>query len=166
MESIMKDLHETCKYLTEDLQRCNEKIRKAGGELSAGEVEYLDKLTHAIKCVKTTIAMEEAKESGEDGYSRRGHSMAYGMSHHDGSYGGDESYADGSSYARGRRNAPRDSMGRYSGDEGRSYAEGMSHDYLDAGLSEIVNIARGKMVGLPPEEKRRRVQMITEELSK
>ena len=160
MESIMKDLHETCKYLTEDLQRCNEKIRKAGGELSAGEVEYLDKLTHAIKCVKTTIAMEEAKESGEDGYSRRGHSMAYGMSHQDGSYGGDESYADGSSYARGRRNAPRDSMGRYSGDDGSSYG------YIDGGLSEIINIARGKMVGLPAEEKRKRIDMIVSELSK
>ena len=138
---LLESLHETCGYLSDDLKKCNEKIRKAGGELSAGEVEYLDKLTHAIKCVKTTVAMLEAQEGG-DGYSQR------------------YSYDEGSSYARGRMNAPRDSMGRYSRDGG------MSRDYLDGGMSEIIEIARGKMVGLPPEEKRRRVQMITEELSK
>ena len=139
-----KELHETCSYLMADLEKCNAQIRQAGGELSAGQAEYLDTLLHAIKCAKTSIAMMEA-----DGYSREGHS-----------------YGEGSSY-RGyseRRGQPRDSMGRYSRDEGQH--EGMSHDYLDAGLSEVVNIARGKMVGLPPEEKRRRVQMITDELSK
>lgn len=106
-----------------------------------GELEYLDKLTHAIKCVKTTVAMLEAQEGG-DGYSQR------------------YSYDEGSSYARGRRNAPRDSMGRYSGDDGSSYG------YIDGGLSEIINIARGKMVGLPAEEKRKRIDMIVSELSK
>lgn len=162
MEDTLKDLYESCEYLADKLKEFNEKVRRSGGTISNEDMHLYNELTHAIKSVKTTIAMEEAGEE------KRGYS----------SYGG--SYGEGSSYARGRRNAPRDSMGRYSGadvyghDMSRadgnsyrgSYADGMSRDYMDGGLSEIINIARGKMVGLPPDEKRRRVQMLTEELSK
>lgn len=62
------------------------------GELTAGSLETVDKLTHSIKSIDTIIAMEEG------GYSEDG-------------------YENASSYARGRgRNARRDSMGRYSSD--------------------------------------------------
>lgn len=97
-------LYDICESLMKELEKANEKIRMGGGEISSGDVEYLDKLTHAVKSVKTTIAMEEA--SYDDG----------------GSYDGN-SY-EGSSYARGRsRYARRDSMGRYSRDGG-SYERG------------------------------------------
>lgn len=75
-----------------------DKIAKKG-ELSAGMLETVDKLTHSIKSIDTIMAMEEA------GYSEDGGSYEY----------------DGS-YARGRgENARRDSMGRYSRN---SYARG------------------------------------------
>lgn len=54
-----------------------------------------------------------AKAEEENGYSERG--SYRGDSYRGGSYNEGGSY-DGGSYARGRRNAPRDSMGRYSGE--------------------------------------------------
>ena len=59
------------------------------GELNGSSLDMLDKLTHTLKSVKTIGAMD----SYDDGYVH-----------------------DGMSYARGRRGARRDSMGRYSGD--------------------------------------------------
>ena len=99
-----KDLHELCETLSREIGEANEKIRKAGGKLSAGDLEYVDKLTHALKSVKATLAMVE-----DEGYSEYyPHMNAYadgnrGRSNRGGSYRG--------SYARGQR---RDSMGRYS----------------------------------------------------
>lgn len=86
----IKDLHELCETLSREIGEANDKIRKAGGKLSAGDLEYVDKLTHALKSVKATIAMME-----DEGYSGR---MAYDNGSHP--------YR---SYAR------RDSRGRYSG---------------------------------------------------
>lgn len=86
----IKDLHELCETLSREIGEANDKIRKAGGKLSAGDLEYVDKLTHALKSVKATIAMME-----DEGYSGR---MAYDNGSHP--------YH---SYAR------RDSRGRYSG---------------------------------------------------
>ena len=77
------------------------------GELSAGSLDTVDKLTHSIKSIDTIMAMEESYS--EDGYSMN-------------SYNGDNSYA------RGRgRNARRDSMGRYASD-GYSERRGYSRE--------------------------------------
>ena len=65
---------------------------------------FLDKLTHTLKSLKTTIAMVEA----EDGESGR-----YSMPHY-----GNYNYS--GSYRRGR-----DSMGRYTSRRGYSYDDGM-----------------------------------------
>lgn len=97
-------LYELCDIVSKELEDATDKIHKAGGKLSGSDVEYVDKLTHTLKSIKTTIAMIEA----DDGYSRddgmdRGYSRTY------------YPYMRGGSYARGRgRNAKRDSMGRYS----------------------------------------------------
>ena len=97
-----KDLHELCETLSREIGETNEKIRKAGGKLSAGDLEYVDKLTHALKSVKATIAMMDE----EDGYSGR---YPYWM-------GG--SYDDGMNNNRSMRGRSyaqrRDSRGRYS----------------------------------------------------
>lgn len=78
----MEELRE---MLCEELDKITKK-----GELSAGSLDVIDKLTHSIKSIDTIMAMEEAGYSNESGYS----------------------------YARGRgRNARRDSMGRYSNDD-------------------------------------------------
>ena len=102
MHRLYDDLEEICETLADDLSRTNEKLSKAGGEITASDLEYINRLTHAIKSVKTSMAMIEAEENG--------YSYDDGMSN--GSYRG--------SYARGR-NARRDSRGRYS-------KGGYSHD--------------------------------------
>ncbi len=87
--------------LMAELEKCSSK-----GELSAGSLEVIDKLAHAIKSIDTIMAMEEAGYSNEDGYSM----------------------------ARGRgRYAKRDSMGRYSS-RGGSYDD-MSYDNMSYGRS-------------------------------
>lgn len=108
-----KDLYDMCEVLSRELSEANEKIRQAGGKMSGPDLDYLDKLTHALKSIKTTIAMMEAEEN--EGASGRMYPY-YGGSYNDGSYNGG-SYRGRSSYARGRMNARRDSMGRYSGDD-------------------------------------------------
>lgn len=100
----VKDLHELCETLSREIGEANDKIRSAGGKLSAGDLDYIDKLTHALKSVKATIKMME-----EEGYS--GYYPYWG-----GSYA-DRGPYHGGSYAL-RRNARRDSMGRYSRDGG------------------------------------------------
>ena len=79
-----------------------EKITKKG-ELSAGRLDVVDKLTHSIKSIDTIMAMEDAGYSNEGGYSyaRRRDSMGR-YSRNDGSYGYRGGSYDGydGSYAR------------------------------------------------------------------
>lgn len=97
MMDYIKDLHELCDTLSGELADINSKIRDAGGKMSAGDLEVVDKLTHSIKSIKSVISMME-----EDGYSGY-----YPMPYNDGRGG---SYRRGrGSYARGR---VRDGMGR------------------------------------------------------
>ena len=63
----LNDLYELCDIVSKELAEATEKIQKAGGKLSGSDAEYVDKLTHIMKSLKTVIAMEEA----DDGYSRR-----------------------------------------------------------------------------------------------
>lgn len=95
----MHKLNELRDMLMEELEKCSSK-----GELSAGSLEVIDKLAHAVKSIDTIMAMEDAGYSNEGGYSM----------------------------ARGRgRYARRDSMGRYSsrgGSYGGSYDDGMYYD--------------------------------------
>lgn len=74
------------------------------GELSAGSLETIDKLTHSLKSVVTIMAMEDGGYSRDDGYSgaRRRDSMGR--------------YADGGSYERYNDGY---SGRRYSRDEGK-----------------------------------------------
>lgn len=105
----IEDLHELCETISREIGDANEKIRQAGGKLSAGDADFVDKLTHTMKSLKTTIAMMEA----EDGESGRYMPNSYGMY-------GNNSYNNGGSYRRGR-----DSMGRYTSRRGYSYDDGM-----------------------------------------
>lgn len=108
-------LYDMCEMLNKELDKANDKLKRSGGEMSAGDLDYVDKLTHAIKSVKTTLAMLESEGN------------SYGYDYTD----GDMSMRDGGSYAyarggRGRGNRDysrarrRDRMGRYS-TEGYSY---------------------------------------------
>ena len=95
-------LKHICEILENELANVNKKLDKSDGVLSGDDISYIDKLTHSIKSIKTTIAMMEA----EDGESGR-----YSMPHYGYNYGG--------SYRRGR-----DSMGRYISRRGYSYDDG------------------------------------------
>ena len=99
---MLEDLKHMCEILEEELANVNKKVDKSGGVLSGDDISYIDKLTHSIKSIKTTIAMVEAEDGG---------SYADGMQ--GGSYGMYPHWNYGGSYARGR-SARRDSMGRYS----------------------------------------------------
>lgn len=118
-------LYDICEVISGEMEEASDKIRKAGDKLTAGDVDYIDKLTHTLKSLKTTIAMVESE----------------GGSYDDGMGGNSYEYRDGrmmprgGSYARdgrGRgRNAKRDSMGRYSS-RGYSRAEGVKEMLRDA----------------------------------
>lgn len=143
----MNDLHELCETISREIGDANEKIRAAGGKLSAGDVDYIDKLTHTLKSVKATIAMME----DEDGYSSRpypdgmnGMGGSYRYSRNGGSYRG-------GSYARGR-NARRDSMGRYSREGGYSRDEGLAEEL------------RGLMEDAPSETIKRDMQRLVDKI--
>lgn len=158
MDNYLNDLYEICETLGESLKEANEKIKNAGGKLSAGDVDYVDKLTHGIKSVKTTIAMIEAEGDGGGSYEDGG-SYRRGYSRNGGSYEGG-SY-EGRSYARGRgRNARRDSMGRY------SRANYSRNGYSREGYSRdgMVDELRDLMEQAPDEQTRQEMQRMVEKL--
>ena len=114
-----EELKKICDTLNKELERANEKISRAGGSITGDDLSYIDRLTHAIKSVKTTIAMMEAEDEGESGY----YMPMYGRNYGDRSYG----MRDGNSYARRR-----DSMGRYTSRRGgMSYDDGMIEELRD-----------------------------------
>ena len=51
MEYI-NDLYDLCEVISDKIAEANEKIRRGGGELSGGDVDYIDKLTHTLKSIK------------------------------------------------------------------------------------------------------------------
>jgi len=92
--TVSKKMEELKDMLCDELYKVKKQVGTKG-ELSAPELDVIDKLTHSIKSIATIIAMEDYEDDEDDGYSERGNS-----------------------YARGRRYARRDSMGRYSKDGG------------------------------------------------
>lgn len=111
----MHEIHELKEMLCEELEKYGAK-----GDLSAGELEIVDKLAHTVKNLGKIIEMydEEEEYSGNMSYQRGNR---------------------GSSYARGRgRNARRDSMGRYSS-EGYSRAAEDMKDQLRRLMEQAPN---------------------------
>ena len=111
----MHYMHDLKDLLCAELEDYAEKGKKSG-KMSMGDLETVHKLTDTVKNImKIDVLKEEA------GYSEDGHYMGegriYGTSYDDGMH-----REGGYSYARGRRYAKRDSMGRYSRDDGMSYA--------------------------------------------
>lgn len=96
MHKLLDDL---CEIVTDNLEDVKESVKKGGGRLSSGQVDHIDKLTHALKSIKTTLKMAEEDE-GSSGRSYRSY----------GSYG---SYDGGSGEGGGSGRRGRDSMGRY-----------------------------------------------------
>lgn len=121
-----------------------EEIYKDHPTLETAALQYIDTLAHAAKNIAKIC---ESEEDGE--YSSRGMSRAMRPVVFDGrSYDGDASYG-GEAYARGRRNARRDSMGRYSREEG--YSRG-TWDMVDQ-IEDLIREA-------PDEQTRQELQRI------
>ena len=64
---MLKELRELKDTIANEITEANKEIKKSGGDLNSGDIEMIDKLTHAMKSLVTTCAMLEA--DGDDGYS-------------------------------------------------------------------------------------------------
>lgn len=151
MDKKIETLHKLCEALLEELEEYSRKIEKSDG-MSAGDLEAVDKLSHALKSVKTTIAMMEASDEGGNSY-RGGNSNRY-MPWYGTSYeSGRGNFNRGSmSYARrGRSNNPT-GRNQYSREGGYSYAE----EEFEMALQEALNAA-------PDEHVREKLQRIMDE---
>lgn len=100
----MKDLYELCDTVSREIGRVNQKIGTSGGRLAGSDIDYIDKLTHTLKSIKTTMAMEEdaggSYEGGsyEGSFQNSGRSMAQSMRR--GGRSGANQYGSYRSYAR------------------------------------------------------------------
>ena len=111
----MEDLKD---LLCAELEDYAEKGKKSG-KMSMGDLDSIHKLTDTVKNILKIDMLE-----GETGYSEDGYYMGEGRIY--GTSYDDEMRRDGGySYARGRgRYAKRDSMGRYSRDDGSMRRDG------------------------------------------
>lgn len=138
----MNELYELKDKLLQELEEYGSK------ELSAGTLDVVDKLSHAVKNLCKIIEMKEDEEEysgdmmGGTSYARGGNRGGSRGNMGGGSYRG--------SYARGRgRNAKRDSMGRYSSERGYS-RDGM----------EMADQLRDMMKDAPDESVRRDIERL------
>lgn len=118
----MHYMHDLKDLLCAELEDYAENGKKSG-KMSMGDLDSIHKLTDTVKNILKIDMLEE-----ESGYSEDGHYMGEGRIYGT-SYDG---YDRGASYARGRgRYAKRDSMGRYSRDDGymRRDVRGMRDGY-------------------------------------
>lgn len=123
----MHELYKLKDMLCEELKEYGSK------EMSAGSLDIVDKLSHAIKNLDKIIEKYEEEEGYSSNYM----------------YDGGGSYPRGGSYARGRgTNARRDSMGRYSRNDGKE---------------EMVMQLREMMQDAPNDRARMRIQELIRE---
>lgn len=126
-------------------------INKNGKFKSREEIDSVYKLVDIAKDAYCIWDYEDNMdgESYDDGMSYRGRSM--------------RSYDDGMSYARGRRNARRDSQGRYSRD-GRSY-RGNSYGYSRDGKDEYKEQLMQLMDDAPDENTRQSIKRMLDSMN-
>ena len=118
----MHYMHDLKDLLCAELEDFAEKGKKSG-KMSMGDLETVHKLTDTVKNIMKIDVLKEEAGYSEDG-TYMGEGRIYGTSYDDGMR-----REGGYSYARGRRYAKRDSMGRYSRDSGMMYRDGMRGGY-------------------------------------
>lgn len=126
----MEDLKD---LLCAELEDYAEKGKKSG-KMSMGDLDSIHKLTDTVKNILKIDMLEDESGYSEDG-AYMGEGRIYGTTY--------DGYDRGASYARGRgRYAKRDSMGRYSRDDGymrrdgRGIRDGYSRDEGKAYMME------------------------------
>ncbi len=105
-----------------------EKIAQKG-ELTAGSLDIVDKLTHSIKSLETIIAMQDYTDDHSNGYDD----------------GNSNRYYDGRYYPRYSYRRGRDSMGRYTSRGGR-YSRAEAHEEIVKELRDIMDDAQDESV--------------------
>lgn len=118
----MHYMHDLKDLLCAELEDYAEKGKKSG-KMSMGDLDSIHKLTDTVKNIMKIDILKEETGYSEDG-AYMGEGRIYGTSY--------DGYDRGTSYARGRgRYAKRDSMGRYSRDDGymRRDGRGMRDGY-------------------------------------
>lgn len=154
MDEMLKDLHELCEMYGDWIHEAKDKLRRSGTSVSPADADYLDKLTHSLKSIKTTVAMMESEDEG--GYSGRYPMMPrYGYTYEGDNRGMSRGDGYGGMSNAGRMNAKRDSRGRYSRN-GYSYAEDIN------GLLDEMR----EMMDSLPEEKRREVERFVNKMDR
>ena len=118
----MHYMHDLKDLLCAELEDFAEKGKKSG-KMSMGDLESIHKLTDTVKNIMKIDVLKEEAGYSEDG-TYMGEGRIYGTSYDDGMH-----REGGYSYARGRRYAKRDSMGRYSRDDGMRYRGDMRGGY-------------------------------------
>lgn len=113
-------MHKLLDFVCDELKDLEKKADNGGLNLS--EVQYADTLAHLKKNLMKAEEMELENDYSQRGYTQRTMPQYYG-----------------NSYA-GRRNARRDSMGRYSRENGYSRADDMVGQ-----LREMMNTAPDEM---------------------
>ena len=138
----MHYMHDLKDLLCAELEDYAEKGKKSG-KMSMGDLDSIHKLTDTVKNVMKIDILKEETGYSEDG-AYIGEGRIYGTSYDDGMRRGA-----GYSYARGRgRYAKRDSMGRYSRDDGsmRRDGRGMRDGYSrDDGKAYMMDQLEGMM---------------------
>lgn len=145
MEKWLDDLYDLCETVSREIGEANKKIEAAGGKLTGADIDYIDKLTHTMKSIKTTIEMAEAEEDyGESGY------YPY--------MGGYRSFENGGMSNRrggGMSNQRRDSRGRYSRRGGYSRTDARD---------DFIEDVRELMQDAPDEHTRMKFQRFIQEI--
>ena len=140
----MEDLKD---LLCAELKDYAEKGKKSG-KMSAGDFQLIDTVLNSVKNIYKIDKYKEEMEGYSEDTDFMGEGRMYGTSYDDGMH-----RDGGYSYARGRRYARRDSMGRYSRDgsdmsyarDGRGMRGGYSRDdgklYMMEQLEEMMEEA-------------------------
>lgn len=136
----MKKMEELRDMLCEELEKISKK-----GELSAGSLDVIDKLTHSIKSIDTIMAMEDAGYSNDYSYEYSREGRYVNMD------GGNR----GNSNARGRK---RDSMGRYSRNDGYSMRGGMGNYSREDEMEDLKMDLHEMLEEAKSEEQRRMIR--------
>ena len=136
----MHYMHDLKDLLCAELEDYAENGKKSG-KMSMGDLESIHKLTDTVKNILKIDMLEDESGYSEDG-AYMGEGRIYGTSYDD------EMRRGGYSYARGRgRYAKRDSMGRYSRDDGYmhrdvGYSREDGKEYMMERLGELMDEAQ------------------------
>ena len=117
---FMEDLKD---LLCAELQEYAENGKRSG-KMSKADIEVIDTVLNSVKNIYKIDKYKEEMEGYSEDNTYMGEGRIYGTSYDDGMH-----REGGYSYARGRRYARRDSMGRYSRDGGMMYRGGMRGGY-------------------------------------